>query len=445
MSRFPLLLLLLQLSAVGGGRQLALGAERLRFDADTEGSLAASVYSLPGSFFSPETAGSLLAAVRALAPRRRLLVLADPPMRLALAARARALGVDLLETHAAYSPWPRDPFSLVHQDGRVVALVRPNLQAGREEDATMGIALVEGLPPALDAAWGSPRWARAAVPFHNGQVLLTPREAWVSLHTLEPRILEILGLRRVPVESFATAAGIDRYLAAARRGAAELETLYGRPVRFVHPLPETGAEAARGALLGRIGGGAGFDLDSLLTLLPAANGGTRALVADVGAGRELLGRLPAADFQALARGYDLAPPPARLPAELAAAQAAARPAALAGFLDLVAEHLRSQGLAVDRLPLFFVPTALLADRVGVTHLDFLIGWNNVVVERREGTTRAEGFASLLPTADAGARDVFARAGVHLDLLPPLVHSVVLNGGYRCASNHLREPASTSIR
>ncbi|HEX3553357.1 MAG TPA: hypothetical protein VIA62_09010 [Thermoanaerobaculia bacterium] len=32
---------------------------------------------------------------------------------------------------------------------------------------------------------------------------------------------------------------------------------------------------------------------------------------------------------------------------------------------------------------------------------------------------------------------FAGLGVHLDLFPPLVRSVILNGGYRCASNHLR--------
>ena len=71
---------------------------------------------------------------------------------------------------------------------------------------------------------------------------------------------------------------------------------------------------------------------------------------------------------------------------------------------------------------------------------FLLGWNNVVVETREGGVRAEGFAALLPSGDRRARAAFRALGVHLDLLPPLVESVVRNGGYRCASNHLRRPA-----
>ncbi len=324
-----------------------------------------------------------------------------------------------------------------------MALLRPNLQPGREADSTMGIDLVRGLPPALDAAWGGARWERAAVPFHNGQVLLAGGAAWMSLHTLEPRILALLGVARVPVESFATAAGIDRYLAAAHRAADELAALYGRPARFVHPLPEgggAGPASERTAQMTRIGGGAGYDLDSLVTFLrsPAAGAGReRALVADLAAGRALLARLGAADWRALAAVYDLTPE--GLAAAMAAAQRAPRPAALAGYLDLVAGELQAAGLEVRRLPLVFVPTALLRDREGVSHPDFLLTWNNVVVERRDGRLRAEGFASRLPTADALAARTFAAAGARLDLLPPLVHSVVLNGGYRCASNHLRAP------
>jgi hypothetical protein len=432
---------------------VAAGAERLRFAADDDGAIAASVYSLPAAFFTAREAAALLASVRAVAPRRALIALTDLPLRPALAARDRSLrdrDVTLLDTRGSppYSPWPRDPFTLARGGGgRVVALLRPNLQPGREADATMGIELVSDLPPALDAAWGGARWARAAVPFHNGQVLLAGGAAWMSLHTLEPRILALLGLPRVPVESFATAAGIDRYLAAAHRAADELAALYGRPARFVHPLPEGGAAdpraariSERTALMARIGGGAGYDLDSLATFLPGAPGPAgreRALVADVAAGRDLLAWLGAGDWQALAATYDLVP--AGLPRAMAAAQGAPRPAALAGYLDLVAGELRAAGLEVRRLPLLFVPTALLRDRLGVSHPDFLLTWNNVVVERRGGRVRAEGFASRLPKADALAAKTFAGAGADLDLLPPLVHSVVLNGGYRCASNHLRAP------
>ena len=80
---------------------------------------------------------------------------------------------------------------------------------------------------------------------------------------------------------------------------------------------------------------------------------------------------------------------------------------------------------------------VLRDAQGLDYPDFLLTWNNVVVETRRGVLRAEGFASGIPSADAAAEKIFTRAGVRLDLLPPLVGSIVRNGGYRCASNHLR--------
>jgi hypothetical protein len=408
-----------------------------RFDADVDGRLIASVYSLPSFFFDLRTADAFLSAVRAAAPERTLVVLTDSPLREGLEPRARALHLYLLDTYGRpYSPWPRDPFTLVHAaGGGARVLVRPNLQPGREEDANLGPELVQNLPADLDRAWGKVTWTTAPVPFHNGQVLLTPGAAWVTLHALEPRILALLGLDRVPVESFATAAGIDRYLAAADRAASELASLYGRPVRFVHPLPEKGAGdlAARTELMRRIGGGAGYDLDSIVTLLP----GGKALVADVAAGRDLAAKLPAADLDSLRRGYGLGPAGDALAAALTAAQQTSGMDALGGFLDLAARHLASAGMEVRRLPLLDVPVALLVDRSGLSHESFLLTWNNVVVEARQGKVRAEGFSYLLPSGDRAARDAFAAFGARLDLFPPLVRSIVLNGGYRCASNHLR--------
>jgi hypothetical protein len=111
--------------------------------------------------------------------------------------------------------------------------------------------------------------------------------------------------------------------------------------------------------------------------------------------------------------------------------------ALGAFLDLAAAHLAAEGMEVRRLPLLTVPVALLQDRAGLSHSSFLITWNNVVVETRGGLARAEGFSSLIPSGDTRAREAFGALGVRLDLLPPLVRSVILNGGYRCASNHLR--------
>jgi len=433
----------------GAERQTAYDPKGQRFDADVEGRLAASVYSLPSFFFDLPAADAFLTAVRAASPGRTLIVLADSPLKERLEPRARALGLRLLDTHGrAYSPWPRDPFTLVHtvhaQGGGVRVLVRPNLQTGREEDAHLGPELVRSLPEDLDRAWGKATWTQAPVPFHNGQVLLTRDAAWLTLHALEPRILAILGLDRVPVASFATPEGIDRYLAAADQAAAELAALYGRPIRFVHPLPRAGSGdlASRSALLRRLGGGAGYDLDSILTILPvvpAGKGRLAALVADVAAGRDLLAQLSPGDWDALRRGYGLEPAGAQLATALAAAQRTPAMDGLGSFLDLTAEHLRSQGYEVRRLPLLAVPVLLLHDRAGLTHSEFLITWNNVVVENRKQEIHAEGFASLIPAGDRIARDAFAALGVRLDLFPPLVRSVILNGGYRCASNHLRAP------
>jgi hypothetical protein len=425
----------------GADRRVAFAPGAQRFDADVEGRLDASVYSLPSFFFDLPAAGAFLSAVHAAAPARTLVVLTDSPLLDGLAPLAPALHLRLLDTFGRpYSPWPRDPFTLVHaRDGGVRVLVRPNLQPGREEDAHLGPELVQNLPEDLDRAWGKVTWTTAPVPFHNGQVLLTRDAAWVTLHTLEPRILALLHVDRVPVASFATAAGIDGYLGAADRAAAELSRLYDRPVRFVHPTPRqgSGALAARTAQMRALGGGAGYDLDSIVTLLPATGGRPRALVADVAAGRGLLTRLAAADWSSLRRGFDLEPEGEMLAAALAAAQRSPPMDALGGFLDLVARQLADSGMEVRRLPLLAVPVPLLQNREGLTHDAFLITWNNVVVESREGAVRAEGFSSLIPRGDQEARDTFTALGVHLDLFPPLVRSIVLNGGYRCASNHLR--------
>jgi hypothetical protein len=264
---------------------------------------------------------------------------------------------------------------------------------------------------------------------------------WITLHTLEPRILALLGTDRVPVETFGTTEGIDRYLAAARRAADELGTLYGRPARFVHPLPESGPLPDRIALMRVLGGGAGYDLDSLVTFLPGLSKGT-ALVADLAAGRKLLAKLPASERKALRTTYNLEPDGDALSRALLAAQDTPRAVALTGFLDLTAGHLAAQGLRVLRLPLVRIPYALLHDRSGLpdmapgSDLEFLLTWNNVVAETRKGKLRAEGFA-YLPSGDAAARKTFQAVGAHLDLFPPLVRSIVLNGGYRCASSHVR--------
>src|SRR4029077_12421012 len=97
---------------------------------------------------------------------------------------------------------------------------------------------------------------------------------WISIHTLEPRVLTLLGLDHVPTETFNDAAGVARYLSVVEGAARELEKFYRRPVRFVHPM------TASPELMRHLRGGAGVDLDSVLTILP----NNHALVGDVNLG-----------------------------------------------------------------------------------------------------------------------------------------------------------------
>lgn len=421
-------------SALHRGRFPASGTA---FPSDISGTIRASIYSLPSSFFRADDAGRFLSAVRKLAPDRTILAFSDLPLSEILAGASGALGVRVLETFGrGYTPWTRDTFSLLPRPGGgVLAVARPPglLQAGRERDREMARELVKDLPDEIDRAWHGIAWAGADVPFHNGQALVAPPDVWISLHTLEPAILRALGLERVPVASFSTARGIDAYLRAARGAAARLGRFYGRTPRFVHALPESGSAAERSAAMDVIGGGAGFDLDSYLTLLPGPDGRPRALVADVSAGLALLRGGSDADRRALSAGFGIDAGPA-----LEAYASSPRVRRFGRYLDAVAANLSAQGLAVSRLPILLVPVDVLRDRSGTEgESDFLLTWNNVVVQSDGAGTRAEGFSSLYPPGDRAAEEIFAAAGCRLAFLPPLVRSVVGNGGYRCASNHLR--------
>lgn len=332
-----------------------------------------SIFSLTSQFFTAEEAQTFVDAVRKAAPKRSVIALTDLPLE----------NVTRVETFGReYTPWPRDPFSVGRDENGIVFVNRPNVQPGREQDASMVRALVQAAP--FEA-----RWAVAPVPFHNGHVLLTPDTAWISIHTVEIRTLELLGLKRVPVETFGTKDGVQAYLAGVRRAAKELEQLYQRKIQFVHPLE------ADPELFAKLGGGGGFDLDSLVTILP----GPVALVGEI-SGRYAVPRAYGVDGKVL-------------PAT-----------GLKTFLDVVAASLAARGMKVHRLPLMLVDAQ---------PKPFLIGWHNVVLE----PGRAEGFSSLIEEGDNLAREAFAKAGFELTLYPPLIESVVRGGGYRCASNHSR--------
>lgn len=422
-------------------RQVAFRKGKWRFASDDEGTIEASVYSLPSSRIESAEVEKFLSAVRAADRRRRILVLTDPVGRAALHDFAAQNGVTLLDTFGLdYSLWPRDSFSIVRDaKGRPGFLERPAgmLQGLRALDNTMGREILKDLPDELDQDWKRPRWTVSPVPFHNGQVLLTREAAWISLHSQEPRILSLLRLARVPVESFSRPHGIDRYLEAVTTAAEELANLYGRPVRFVHPLPRAGTLQDRSTNMRMIGGGAGFDLDSYLTLLRGANG-EEALVADVRRGRSLTEGLAEGELRAFIAAYGLSPGPEELRRALIEYAQSARAARFQAYLDAVAAELERDGLHVKRLPILLIPTAVLLDREGLeSQPDFLITWNNVVVETGPSGRRAEGFSNLLAKGDEQARAAFSQAGYRLDLFPPLVESIIRNGGYRCASNHLR--------
>lgn len=401
--------------------------------------IEASIYSINSRFAEPAEARRFLTAVREASPSRQIVVIGDDTLRAALTADLQRLHIDFADNLSRpLTLWPRDPFAVAQTaEGRVVFVNRPNLQPGREEDANMVRVLLDALPPSLEERW-KPRWATGGTSFHNGHVLLTPSGAWISIHSVEFRARQILGLDHVPVEEFGSLAGIARYAAAVRRATKELSALYDRPVRFVHELPEKQPLAAQAELMTTLGGGAGFDLDSIVTLLPQAGGSGKgdpiAIVGDVGLGRRLVTDAPEADLRQLRQTYGLGSSARETIAQF---QTSPLATGLQGFLNRCARDMAAGGIKVLRLPLIIVPqSAFEHSEAWRDTAYFLVTWNNVVLERRT-EARAEGFASGLPAGDRLARTTFEGAGYKLALFPPLTRSIILNGGYRCASNEVR--------
>lgn len=387
-------------------RQTGLIDDR-RMPNDTSGPIETSIFSFNTGFF--DKAGdprAFLTALRASSPKRRIVVLADDEVAAAL----KGVDVEILPSFSRpYTPWPRDPFTVARTaNGGVLLINRPNRQPEREEDANMVRALAQN----LDASW-----TVAPIPFHNGHILLTPDAMYLSIHSVEIRALQILGIDAVPVKTFGTREGIEKYLNAVRQAAKDLESLYRKPARFVHPLdPDY-------ELIRRLAGGGGFDLDSIMTLLPQRDGSLIALVGDISLGAKIA---RTADWKIANKAYGLS-------GNVAAAQSQRSTVALGEFLDTVAAHLAANGVKVQRLPLLNIPTSLAKG----APRNFLLTWNNVVLEANGDKRRAEGFASLIGAGDDYARKAFASAGYELELLPPLVKSITHSGGYRCASNHVR--------
>jgi hypothetical protein len=401
--------------------------------------IRASIYSLP-TYFDYEDAAAFLRGVHAFAPQRDLVVLSNPPLIDRLQALAGEIPLHLIDTHGRrYTPWPRDPFAVVSPaDGPVTLVVRPNIQAQREADVFMAREIVQGLPEELDEAWGGVEWTMAPVPFHGGHVVATPGVTWVSVHTLLPRIKEILGVEG-PVDVPALRRPDDRrrFLGALELATAEFEAVFGQPLRFVHAVPSPDAgDGELDAFETVLHGGDSSDLDSLVTLLPRRGGSMSALVADFTLGKQVVSEASQVELDELRRAYDLGTPDGALRLSLAAAQATPENEVFDAFLDAVATYLSSQGIDVRRLPILHVPERLMPEAFRAQG-GFLINWNNVVLEVEDDEARAEGFESGLATIDEQVRQTFADTGYELRYAPLLPRSVMRGGGYRCASNHVR--------
>lgn len=398
--------------------------------------IGASIYSLPSRFFRYEEAADFLRAVHLMAPQRDLVVLADAPLIDDLRPLTGELPLHLIDTFARhYTPWPRDPFMVLNDpEGAVRLLVRPNAQARREGDISMARDLVRGLPTELDEAWGQPEWTAAPVPFHGGHTLATPGTTWASVHTLLPRIVEIMG-------EYPTLASLKQPWARARFVAAldaawdEFETVFAQPLRFVHELPD--AEGGVSDFEEMLVGGGTSDLDSLIAILPGADGSSVALVGDFALGKELVSAAPEADLHTFGTTYHLELSGEALREALLEQKVGRTNELIGDFLDSAAAYLRTEGLEVRRLPLLHVPEPIVEKEFRLARDGFLVTWSNVVLEHVDGNRFAEGFSSGLPSVDAAVRGIYADAAYELRLTPTLALSVMRDGGYRCASNHVR--------
>lgn len=406
----------------------------------SQSAIRASIYSLPSTYFDLEEATAFLRSLHGMAPQRQLIVVSNQPLINELQLLTTEMPLRLIDTLGrSYSPWPRDPFVVAKSArGPVTLVVRPNLQAQREHDVFMAREIVQNLPEDLDRDWRQVQWTAAPVPFHGGHMLTTPSTTWVSVHTLLPRVKEILGVDdKIDLRQLRQPRTLARLLAAIDTAGKEFEVVFGRPLRFVHELPKAGSDAEVDAFVVALGGGDGRDLDSLITIAEKPDRRTAALVGDLTLGKKMLGDAPDDDLRELQSVYHLSLAGGELRRELSRAQSSLPNQQFDAFLDASAAFLRHQGLEVLRVPLLRVPEELLPVELRYSRDSFMISWNNVVLEEQTGTLRAEGFASGLATADEAVRQIFADAGVTLDYVAPLALSIMRDGGYRCASNHVR--------
>jgi hypothetical protein len=430
------------------------------FRPEPAGRILASVYSLPSHYYAAEECVAFLRELLDQLPAERLIfVLTDFRLRGRLLEALDLHGstgrLVFLESYGRYySPWPRDPFLFATDPaGRVALLFRPPLEKKRRDDSFLAHEIYRQLPEPLRRELGIEGLVPSPLRFHVGHLLPWRRKLYLSVHALEEETLARQQSGRLPAADRSELAGALRYLENVRVVARELGQAWGLEPVFVHPFPasESGrtapGESSGGApesAVALVRAGAGQDLDSYLAVVEDLRGQERAVVGSLEMGMELAAGLEAADLEALRRGLRLKEQPLeQLRARLLDHNRVPEIQGFGAYLDLVAGHLRQvhDGGEALRLPLLFFPTELLEDAARMEHRDFLLTWTNVVVEQAsgpgEGTRRGvELFSQSVPAGDRLARQVFEELGYSCRIFSPLRESIVFNGGYRCASNHL---------
>jgi hypothetical protein len=436
------------------GAPVAPAAEAAGFrpESDPAAPILASVYSLPSTYISPEAGATFLRSLLQQLPAgREILVLTDFRRRQDLLSILGGLPerprLTFLETYGRYySPWPRDPFLfLTGGPGASALLFRPPLEQKRQDDSDLAHEIFRKLPEPLRLKLGLQGLIPSPFRFHNGQLLPWKGKLYLSVHALEEETLRRQAVGELPPADRSELAGALRYLDNARTVASELGRSWGLEPVFVHAFPTGGERPALESAVAVLRAGAGHDLDSYMALLEDSQGAQQAVVGSVSAGLELIDKLDSADWAALRPALELRGdlPDETMRSLLRDQTRSASARAFGVYLDQIALHLESlqAGRSVARLPLVVFPVQLLHDRDRMQHAEFLLTWTNLVLETRPGPAgpvrSVELFSQGLPSGDRQARELFERFGYACRFFPTLRGSIVFDGGYRCASNHLR--------
>lgn len=424
-------------------RRLPDAEQPLRPDDDGLSSVQAFAFSLPSSMFDPEECRHLLVSIRAAAPNARILALSDADSLLAFG--ATHTGIDVVRPWIpGLSPWLRDPMLVARSPQQdIVLLSRTFPQKNREADREAARQLISTAPAEWEANLGPVRWINKDFPFHGGQLLFTPGTAWISVHSLEQRILSILQVDHIDPAMLHQDDEWTAFVGAADQATKELAALTNLEVRMVHPWPSPPPGMNRESFVQALAGGNDIDLDTLMTLLPQKPNPTL-IIGDTHRARDLGAQIPEEEWLAFGKEICSQLEATPLRNEIIASQARARPVSIQAFLDLVEAHFARLGFSIAKAPLLMIPTALVTNHPRLAsnqpHAWFPLGYANVVIESDNAgplPLRAHAFSNGLPYLDAIATKAYRDVACRLILHPPLMESLICEGGFRCATQQIR--------